>query len=283
MAAALLAAPVGVPGWLPALFAATAGLELLVVSRERYTDMEPLIGTSTAIRRQLPWWRPVAVGVPALLVAVAMLAVPLPGAYDVRRFVSADVVVVADENPLATAARLRRDAPASAEGTDVVVDVDGASPGRLRLAVLDEYEPAGWRQGAEFAVTGRVVTPGPLDAVEDDSTTTMVDIEQGEAITGLRAAPTAGSPVEIVDPNGVRYASSTGMFVTTDPDDGVEYRTVPGAEAAPPGAASAPARCARRALPLPRVAGDRGRRHHPRPGQRLAVRAARPHRGRGSS
>ena len=78
--AALFAAPVGVPWWVPALFAVVVGVLLVLVSREHYTDMEPLVGTSTAIRRQLPWWRPAVTGVLAVAVGLAALAIPLPGA-----------------------------------------------------------------------------------------------------------------------------------------------------------------------------------------------------------
>ena len=203
VATALLAAPMGVPWWVPALFAVVVGVELLVVSREHYTDMEPLIGTSTAIRRQLPWWRPAVVGVPAVVVGILAMSLPLPGAFDLRQFVTTNVVAVADENPLATAARLRRDPPASAEGIDVTVDVDGATPGRLRTAVLDRYESEGWRQRAEFAITGEALEPDP------------VDIAPASACTGLRPGrrhlrrgPRAGS----ASPHGVR--SSRRPFLT---------------------------------------------------------------------
>ncbi len=237
--AALFAAPVGVPWWVPALFAVVVGVLLVLVSREHYTDMEPLVGTSTAIRRQLPWWRPAVTGVLAVVVGLAALAIPLPGAFDIRQFVEPEVVRVEDENPLATAARLLRDPPPAAEGVDVAVDVVGESPGRLRLAVLDEYEPEGWRQRAEFAVTGEVITPSVFDDVAAASPS-MVTVAQGPAATGLRATPTAGSPVGVVDPNGVRFSSSAGMFVATDPSASVRYRSLPRAETAPPGAVSAP-------------------------------------------
>ena len=121
----------------------------------------------------------------------------------------------------------------------MAVDVIGESPGRLRLAVLDEYEPEGWRQRAEFAVTGEVVTPSEFDDVAG-AVPSVVTVAQGPAATGLRATPTAGSPVGVVDPDGVRFAPAAGLFVTTDPSASVRYRSLPRAEAAPPGAVSAP-------------------------------------------
>ena len=237
--AALFAAPVGVPWWVSALFAVVVGVLLVIVSREHYTDMEPLVGTSTAIRRQLPWWRPAITGVLAVGVGLAALAIPLPGPFDVRSFIDPDIVTVEDESPLATAARLLRDPLPDAEGIDVAVDVDGESPGRLRLAVLDHYEPEGWRQQAQFAVTGEVVTPTDLDVI-DGAAPSVVTVAQGPATTGLRGTPTAGSPVGVVDPDGVRFSSSAGLFVATDPAASVRYRTLPRAEVAPPGASSAP-------------------------------------------
>lgn len=243
--------PVGVPWWVPASFVAVLGALLLVVARGRYTDIEPLVGTSTAIRRQLPWWRPVVTGIPAVLVGLAALALPLPGAFDVRRYVTADVIVLNDENPLATAARLRRDPPPAADGVDVSVTVDGASPGRLRLAVVDDYAPEGWRPGAEFAVTGEVLAPPPLSAVDEadrDVATTSVVVQPGPGVTGLRGAPTAGSPVAVTDPDGIRYSAQASVFLPAGALDGdgtgasgVSYRSVPAPEIAPPGAQSAPA------------------------------------------
>ena len=113
--AALFAAPVGVPWWVPALFAVVVGVLLVVVSREHYTDMEPLVGTSTAIRRQLPWWRPAVTGV------LAVRRRPrrrwrsrCPAPFDVRQFVDPDVVrrrgrePAGDRGPPAAATRRRR-------------------------------------------------------------------------------------------------------------------------------------------------------------------------------
>ncbi|MET0325270.1 MAG: protein kinase [Ilumatobacteraceae bacterium] len=243
VAVALLAAPVGVPWWVPALFGLVLGIELLVVSREHYTDMEPLVGTSTAIRRQLPWWRPAVVILPAAAVGVIAMSLPMSGAFDVRRFVSSDVVVIADENPLATAARLRHDPPTSADGIDVSVDVVGASPGRLRVAVLDQYAAAGWRQRAEFVITGETLALDPVagvDPTERQDVASSVTIAQGPATSGLSATPTAGTPVGIDDPDGVRFAPSAALFLT-DPGAGLAYRTVPSADIAPAAAGSAPA------------------------------------------
>jgi transglutaminase-like putative cysteine protease len=178
-------------------------------------------------------------GVLAVAVGLAALAIPLPGVFDVREFIDPPIMLVEDENPLATAARLLRDPPPAAEGVDVAVVVDGESPGRLRMAVLDVYEPEGWRQRAEFAVTGEVVTPSAFDDVPGTSPSS-VTVAQGPATTGLRATPTAGSPVGVVDPDGVRFSSAAGLFVSTDASSSVRYRSLPRVEAAPPGAVSAP-------------------------------------------
>ena len=150
---------------MPALFAVVVGVLLVLVSREHYTDMEPLVGTSTAIRRQLPWWRPAVTGVLAVVVGLAALAIPLPGAFDIRRSsirrsCSSRTRTRWRRRPGCSATLRRRRRASTWRSTSI-----GESPGRLRLAVLDDYEPEGWRQRAEFAVTGEVVTPSAFDDV----------------------------------------------------------------------------------------------------------------------
>ena len=106
LGASLLAGPTGVPWWVAAGFVVTLAAFLVVASRLHYSDLQPLVGTSTVVRRNVKWWRPAFIALPAgLLAAVAWFAPP--GApFDVRQFVRPDVVRVADDNPLAVAARL---------------------------------------------------------------------------------------------------------------------------------------------------------------------------------
>ena len=92
--------------------------------------------------------------------------------------------VVDDENPLATAARLRRDPPPAAEGVDVAVDVVGASPGRLRLAVLDATSPRAGASRPSSRVTGEVEsTRRVFDADRTAPTPSLVTVAQGPAMT----------------------------------------------------------------------------------------------------
>ena len=123
----------------------------------------------------------------------------------------------------------------------MAVDVVGDSPGRLRLAVLDDYEPEGWRQRAEFAVTGEVITPSVFDDVEARVRRRSVTVAQGPATTGPAGdtrPPAARSASSI--PTACASPSSAGVFVATDPAASVRYRSLPRPETAPPGAVSAP-------------------------------------------
>ena len=103
-------------------------------SRLHYSDLQPLVGTSTVVRRNVKWWRPAFIALPATLLAAVAWFAPPGAPFDVRQFVQPDVVRVADDNPLAVAARLTdarvRDQPPddAASGTDVTV----ASTGRAR-------------------------------------------------------------------------------------------------------------------------------------------------------
>lgn len=215
LAASLLAGSAGVPPIVALVFGAVLAVYLMATSRFDYSELEPLIGTSTAIRRNVRWWRPAVVALPAAGLAGAALLVPTPGPFDLRRFVESDTVIAADENPLAVAARLVADPPRSASEPDVRVSVDGASPGRMRMAVLDEYTPEGWHQLAEYSVTG---THLASSAVADSrptvgEVTTRVGLRDLAGSSGLVALPTAGTPVELVDATGLRYAADAGLLL----------------------------------------------------------------------
>ncbi|MFV0308917.1 MAG: protein kinase domain-containing protein [Desertimonas sp.] len=226
------------PWWVALTVALLAGLHLLVVSRTYYTDLPPLIGTATAVRRRLPWWRPALVGLVAVAVAGVAAFLPSRDTVDVRRYVEPDTVVAADQNPLAQAARLLVDPPERALGVDVTVDVIGPSPGRLRLAVLDEYRDEGWIQQASYAVTGEVLPPAPVET-NDDGFASDVRVVDGPADSGFRGVPTAGEPREVANPNTVRYSADAGVLLAVAGDE-VAYSTRPSAGAAPPDALGPP-------------------------------------------
>lgn len=220
LAAALLAGPVGVPPLVAAAFCAVLAGVLMATSRFDYSELEPLIGTSTAIRRNQRWWRPAVVALPAAGVAVAALVLPTPDTYDVRRWVASDVVLAADENPLAVAARLAADPPRGADEVDVAVTVSEESPGRLRMAVLDQYAPEGWHQLAEYSVTGTHLATGAVAGSRADGTgdETEVVLTDRPGRSGLAALPTGGTPLEVVDATGLRYAAEAGLLLPAGDD-----------------------------------------------------------------
>ena len=142
-------------------FVVVLGVHLIVVSRERYTDMAPLVGTSTAIKRQLPWWRPAVTGLaaaarrrggPRRAVARRLRRAPLRPR---RRH---------DRRGREPARRRRPPAPGPAGGRRRGRRHRRRRPGParagMRVAVLDRYTPEGWRQRAAFGITGEVLTPG---------------------------------------------------------------------------------------------------------------------------
>lgn len=234
---AMLVVPVGVPPLVPVAFGAVLAGGLMVASRFDHSDLEPLVGTSTAIRRNQHWWRPAAVGVPAAALGLVALILPRPAGFDVRDLVEPDVEVRVDENPLAVAARLLTDPPPAAVGTDVAVSVTGTSPGRLRLAVLDGYRPQGWHQLAEYAVTGTALAPGLFGRDgRDGRDLVVVTVTDGPAVSGFAALPTAGTPTELADAAALRYAPAAGLLLAGGAPGSVTYRTWPD-RAVPPGLA----------------------------------------------
>ena len=234
LGASLLAGPTGVPWWVAAGFVVTLAAFLVVASRLHYSDLQPLVGTSTVVRRNVKWWRPAFIALPAALLAAVAWFAPPGAPFDVRQFVQPDVVRVADDNPLAVAARLtdarvRDQQPNDAtSGTDVTVRVDGPSPGRQRLAVLGGYTPEGWQQLDEFAVTGTHLAASPLFVTATNGQpTTEVEVVDGDATTGMRALPSAGTPIALADATSIRFSADAGIFLPSRSVSGITYRTVP--------------------------------------------------------
>jgi hypothetical protein len=241
VAGALAAGSHGVPAVVAVAVMGAITLLLLTTERLAYTELPPLVGTSTVIRRNQHWWRPAFICLAAATVGVVALTIPGPATFDVRRYVDADVVVAADENPLAVAARLQSDPPPAARLPDATVTVHGASPGRLRLAVLDAYQPEGWHQQAEYSVTGNhLVETALLESRASGDPTATVTVRDEAGTSGLAASPTAGSPVELGEANGVRYAAEPGLLLLDEPGE-VTYRTVADRSDAPAGLVAAPA------------------------------------------
>ena len=180
------------------------------------------------------WWRPAFIALPAALLAAVAWYAPPGAPFDVRRFVQPDVVRVADDNPLAVAARLTdarvhdQQPDDATNGTDVTVRVVGPSPGRQRLAVLGGYTPEGWQQLDEFSVTGTHLAASPLFVTATNGQpTTEVEVVDGDATTGMRALPSAGTPIALADATSIRFSADAGIFLPSRPVSGITYRTVP--------------------------------------------------------
>lgn len=233
---AVLVAPVGMAPVVPALLLLLAAGVLVVDQRSDLAAIPPLVNTFTESRRQVSWWRSAVQLAPAVVVvAVVAGVVPVPGTFDLRRFVEPDTVVIEDPNPLAVAARWQLlDEPEPA----LAVQVDGTSPGRQRLAVLERYEPTGWHQQAEFSITSATLRADPLflagfdDA--DDANLTRVEVTLRRGIGGFRAVPTAGSPARVDEPSGVLYAPVAGVLHTGERGGALRYDTVPGLSVSDP-------------------------------------------------
>lgn len=222
---ALLAGTTGVPPLITIGHAVLMGLGLLLAARREFTEMPPLVGSSTSLSRQLKWWQPLVIMLPAVLLAGVASVVPHRATVDVASWVDTPVERFTDDNPLSTLSRLVTDPQVDPE-VDYVVDVDGASPGRLRLAVLADYRPEGWQQLDGFSLTGQTLAePTLLPTTVASSTSVTVRDEAGS--TGLRATPTAGAPLTIGDPSDVRYAIEAGVLLRTADRSSVSFSATP--------------------------------------------------------
>lgn len=224
---AVLIAPTPPPAW-PVIALAVVGCAVLGAdARSDISAMPPLVGSRTEERRQRSWWRPAA-QLGAALAAVALAAVlPLPGSADLRDVVQPRTLRVEDPNPLSVAARWGQvEDPA----TVAEITVDGPAPGRFRLSVLEGYTPTGWRQAADFLVTGRSLASDPRgiaplpDQDDDGAPGTTVTVTPTEHLAPFRAVPTAGQPLAVADPEGLRYAPDAGVVLAGRPRP-VSYRT----------------------------------------------------------
>lgn len=228
--AVVLVAPHPAPTWPFAALVVMAAAVLVADTRSDVSAMPPLVGNRTEERHQRSWFRPVlqlasAVGV--LVVAASM--VPLPGRVDVRDIVESETVRFEDPSPLSVAARWGLvDQPQVVARVDVTGDV---APGRFRLAVLDGYQPTGWHQSAEFAVTGSSLVADPLlpadDPLGNRTPTELVDVmvEPMPGLRPFRAIPTAGPAVEVDEPDGLRFAARAGVLLDTGRARPVRYTT----------------------------------------------------------
>lgn len=215
--AAVLIAPVEPPRW-PAAALVLVGCAVLAAdARSDLSSMAPLVGSRTEERRQRSWWRPAAQLAGAVAALTLASVLPLPGRADVRDVVEPRTQRVEDPNPLSLAARWgQADEPA----TVAAIEVDGPAPGRFRLSVLEGYDPTGWRQAADFFVTGRSLAADPLGVdpmVDDvDEAGTIVTVTPTEQLAPFRAVPTAGRPVAVRDPDGLRFAPGPGIMLTEE-------------------------------------------------------------------
>jgi hypothetical protein len=216
VAAALLIAPTEAPLWPVAVLVVVGCAVLGADARSDISAMPPLVGSRTEERRQRSWWRPAA-QLGAAVAALALASVlPLPGAADLRDVVQPRTLRVEDPNPLSVAARWGQ---ATEPATVAEIEVDGPAPGRFRLSVLEAYEPTGWRHAADFLVTGRSLAADPLGVdplPDDDDAGTTVTVRPTAELAPFRAVPTAGRPLAVQDPAGLRFAPAPGMVLTDD-------------------------------------------------------------------
>lgn len=228
-AAAVLAAPAAVEMWPFAAIAALAAVVLVADARSDIAAMPPLVGTRTEERHHRSLWRPVVQVGGAVAVLLAASLLPLPSSAHLRDLVQADTIRVEDPNPLSVAARWGQVDDPEPIAT-VVVDGD-TDPGRLRLSVLETYTTTGWRQEADFAVTGERLAPDPLDVLRDagpegrELDEAHVVVDPAPALRPFRAVPTAGRPIALDDPDGMRFAPTAGMLLDTAGGRAVGYTT----------------------------------------------------------
>jgi hypothetical protein len=230
--AAIVAGPTGVPLLTTLLAAGVIGLGLMLSTRRDFTEMPPLVGSSTALKRQLRWWQPTVILLPALLLATVGALVPHRPPINLASLVDMPEKVYADDNPLSVVSRLTGSPPAEADW-EYRVTVRGPSPGRLRLAVLDDYQLDGWKQLDGFSLTGEALArPGFSTGTTQGTTTVEVVRNTGSRDATFRALPSGGSPISVDDPQQVRYAVDAGVLLhegasATDRPERLVYRTHP--------------------------------------------------------
>ncbi|GIE78923.1 hypothetical protein Aph02nite_48730 [Actinoplanes philippinensis] len=154
---------------------------------------------------------PAAVASGAAVVAVALIAVPLP----VRDRIDPRDHLTQAGLPLGGRSPLDQVAGWLAAPETPLFHVDGpAAGGRLRLAALDTYDGLRWSSAARYRRTGPAVPPGAV------TTVITVDGLRGHALpapAGARLA-TGDGDVFAADP-------STGLVLSTDPlHAGFTYR-----------------------------------------------------------
>ncbi len=224
LAASLLAAPRALP--LPAVAGICVLTTAMILVDAHHGDehLDPLI-PGTDHRRRARRGPAAVTALAAITAGVTVTAAPGPRPFDLRRFVHPDVRRFTDDNPLAHAARLQVDPPDPAADVGATISVDGPSPGRLRLAVLDRYTPEGWVQAAGFAATGRRLAPSPIVDPSGGASTSVTVID-GPGGAGLQGVPTAGSPVSVDGADHLLYSADAGILLAPGRTPAaIHYRT----------------------------------------------------------
>lgn len=238
--AALLAGPTGIPLFATVGYCVVMGLYLFAAARQHMVDIPPLLGSPTTAGRQVAWHRPLLIGLPALAVALAaMLPFNDGDTFDLAQWVKQPAELLTDDNPLSLVTRLRADPPPKNDDLDEFsVSVSGpTSAGRLRLAVFRDYQPSGWQQDALFSQTGETLrsdrqlatSTGAQPVTEPVRVVVQTLLSDRSVGSGLRAVPTAGFPLRVSDPAGVRYATSPQVLLRPKRrlQEKTEYWTIP--------------------------------------------------------
>ncbi len=225
LGASVLAAPRPAPLLAVGAVCALVATTIFLDAHRGDEQLPPLIpDPAVAGRRRSPFGAAL-IGVGAVGAAVAASTMPALSSFDLRHFVHPDLLDLADENPLARAARLQTDQPSADAAPAAIVAVRGGSPGRLRLAVLDTYQPEGWHQVTQYAITGRALADGVFPA--GAASATHVEVSRGPGSTGLAGVPTAGLPQRVGAPDDVVYSAAAGVLLTRGSAAPVAYDTAP--------------------------------------------------------
>jgi transglutaminase-like putative cysteine protease len=209
----------GTAGW-PSLVFAGLVVGALATSTNSEGTRAPEVPAAT---RAAVRWRALAAATAGLSVVVALIALVGPWVggrvtadpVDPRRYVSPPQVDSLDESPL------NRISGWALTPSERLLTVTSSAPaGRLRLAVLSDYDGITWRVGATYRNAGRVLPPQPpiQDAAVDE-------VRQEITVDGLsgRLLPVVPAPSEVQGAR-VAYDPGTGTLIRPEPlTPGVRY------------------------------------------------------------
>jgi hypothetical protein len=205
-------------------------LTLAYDARIDSANLPPLEGSATeARRRSRPSLAISQVLIVAVVGPVSLSFVQGWSTLNVRDLYEPGTNSVEAPSPLSVVTQWRSLSREGVQFPYVSVEVDGPSPGRLRVAVLNRYSVTGWQQASTYVRTGNRLAEDPVLRGYAETSAQQPSIVRIRPLTDesvFRTAPTAGFPLSVENPLNVLFSGRGGLLFPVNDEAEVVYETL---------------------------------------------------------